>query len=905
MGQIRIGAFIAFAALGAAGYAAELRLEIGENRNTADVSARMDAYVRSVSRNLALATEAQRNRLRRIGRWNDAIPFSLPTTLRLTRGGAPLGASTLLRGGGGSLTIAFDASGPRSFPAPYKQLLQDTFAEATSTMNAVFGNPAFVSTIHVRNYDADIGDRDAVAGGYYVPDNGSSEQEIRLPVYANSEAAAVNFVHCLLLAYMGPNGYGFDAFREGLVRAATMRVVRTPGAMPAGLDAGLIESVLENTYDVGTFYDWYNQRGLGGSKFIAPNLRDTQLPPGGSLGGIYLLRYQMSGSAWQKALVEYPAFASALNSELYAQPSLASDVPGLIAKGQQVINALAGSGSATLEGFDFASWFQRQRILETKDTLGLKLVCHPTPLPPISGSDDFGVFDVAATYFETLPGGNEVLLSGTSYPIFWSPTFDRISPSAQEDRMDIAGAYGSVAPNLPNLQGGTPYRAAVDIPVQDRIARVYLPAGGVATGAQTTPNDFYGTVVGANSLGSLKVRLTYGATVVDDIPVTDFAFGATVGTSTFLASNRCRVEVIQTNGANSVTIVDRFVNKGPGPLALDLRVEETAAQTFVGGLPKGLSTVGFGVDPLSNSVSSMLGLPENQILVARWNGAKARFDLYPDTGTFLQGASYFVRLPAAIPGFAAQGRSNGITQTAVAMRPGWNMVANPTTQTIPVANVTVVHAANTPKPFADALGSEIGAVFYEFSAGPNDAATGAPETGTMVPATQFQPGRMYFVRVLVAEGATLLFAPSGPSRPGSGTSGAAPPRYTMKFQIERNGFRSHVVIGQSASATSNFDRKEDAELPPGSFGLQATVEENRLYRDMRRSYDTSTYTIRFDGLQPNATYRLACSYLQGAHLRYKVRRQGTPAWQTFDDPAILTIRPSAATVRYEVKVESR
>jgi hypothetical protein len=39
------------------------------------------------------------------------------------------------------------------------------------------------------------------------------------------------------------------------------------------------EDVLENLYDTGTWYDWFNQRALGGPIFIAPNLRDVPLPP--------------------------------------------------------------------------------------------------------------------------------------------------------------------------------------------------------------------------------------------------------------------------------------------------------------------------------------------------------------------------------------------------------------------------------------------------------------------------------------------------------------------------------------------------------------------------------------------------------------------------------------------------
>ena len=114
-------------ALSATVGAAELDLEVGALRSGPELSARMDAKVRDFARNVAQATSAQRERLQRIGRWNSVAPFSLPTTLYLTSNGRRLGPSPLLRGGGGSITLAFDDTGPRSFPPTYKQTLIDTF----------------------------------------------------------------------------------------------------------------------------------------------------------------------------------------------------------------------------------------------------------------------------------------------------------------------------------------------------------------------------------------------------------------------------------------------------------------------------------------------------------------------------------------------------------------------------------------------------------------------------------------------------------------------------------------------------------------------------------------------------------------------------------------------------------
>src|SRR5262249_36723349 len=154
-----------------------------------------------------------RNRTRGLGQF---VPFSLPMTLVLSKNGQPL-QPALSRGVvANSLTLSFDSSGQFVFPSAYQAQLQSVFDTAVSTLTAVFGPPPTSGTVFVRDYDATIDDRDAVAGGYFVPNNGSGQAEIRFPVYLSPEAAAVNFVHTVLLAYLGPDSYAWDAFQEGL-----------------------------------------------------------------------------------------------------------------------------------------------------------------------------------------------------------------------------------------------------------------------------------------------------------------------------------------------------------------------------------------------------------------------------------------------------------------------------------------------------------------------------------------------------------------------------------------------------------------------------------------------------------------------------------------------------------------
>ncbi|HZH99145.1 MAG TPA: hypothetical protein VEX38_09260, partial [Fimbriimonadaceae bacterium] len=852
------------------------------------------------NKSFSLLTEQQRLRLAKAGHYDTRYPVSLPAVVRLTQGGAPVAPPQNSRAPG-DIELVFDATGARAFPDAYKAQLQAIYANAKNTMDVVFGRPSAGGTILVRNYDADIGDRDAVAGGYFLPNNGSGQMEIRFPIYTKPEATAVNFIHTLLLAYLGQKQYGFDAFGEGLVRAATMRIVRTPGALPAGIDPVQAEEVLDNTYDVSAFYEWYNQRALGGPRFIAPNLRAVPLPSGGSLGGIYLLRYQMAGTAWQKAVVENAGFIAQFNRRFYASTGTANDVPALVAIGQAALDSVKGAANSSIEGMSFASWFQRQYIFETANTLGPKLLVQPIPLVGNLAGQDFGVFDVSATYFETQAGGNEVLLSGTSYPVFWDVTFNRIFPSAQEDQMPISGAYGSVTPNLPNLYAGQPYRATVDIPVSDRIARAYLPAGAVATAESPIPNDFYGTVVGlAMPTGSTaRVRLTVGGNVIDNIPVRNFAFGAKINTGAYLGAARLRVDVIRTVNSQDAIVLSRFVNKGPGSLALDLRVGGDVTYTFP--LQKGIQTIGLPLEPYRSLPSQILGVPDNRLLLARYNPGRAAYDFYPDTGPLNQGHGYFLRLDTAAANFSVAGKASPNTVNAVALRPGWNLISSPLNETVSFTRVGVVRSTDSPLTYNEAKGLHLGAEVFTFSRGASDAATGAPETGTMVPATSFEPFKAYFVRVLAPEGVVMTFAPA--SSKAATTTSKTPTGWQTRVTLIGTDGRSEGFIGQSSTASRNFDRYEDSGLPQGPGGLQLLSEATEhLYRDIRQIGMGDTYKLRMDGLVAGRSYTVWFNPALGSAPGFVLRDRDALVYRQMPAQSAYTFTAKSTTHRIEILV---
>lgn len=872
---------------GALAHAGQLVVDLASTRSREEVLAQTDAAVRTFAWNAARLTATSRRRM------GVAVPLSIPTrvTLRVAGTELPFGRNGSTRNG--ELRLVFADSGPRAFSPSYRELLQAVFDRSQAARTAIFGAPAAGGDVLVSNFDADIGDRDAVAGGYYLPNNGSGQPEIRFPVYLASEAAAVNFIHCLLLATVGPKPFFADAFQEGLIRAATMRISRTPSALPASLSQEVVETVLEGTYDAGPYYDWWNHRGLAGATFIPPNLRDKPLPPGGDVGGPYLMRYQMAGTAWAKLLVQYPAFLFGFMPRYYAVWDQARTPEALF----PLIEAtLAEQGDGTVEGRSFREWFRRQYALDTRTVPGLKLIPQAFPITNGLSQDDFGVFGLQAHYVATAANGDESLLTGRAFPIFWDVSFNRFFTGAGEDRMDFAGGYAAVAPNFPDQYAGDAYRASADVPIAGMVARTYLPAGAIATARRPAPNDVFGTVTDVpGSNGLFRLSLDWGTGRKDDIAVRFYAFGAKLDDPGFLGS---RV-VVARLFFNEQLVLTRVVAKTPGPLALDLRPNEAAAQDLA--LPAGISAFGVSIDPFGSDVAAALGLPPGSAQIARYNPVRTQYAFYPECGPLGPGFGFFVRLdqPTAATLFGS-----GATPTPqiVSLRPGWNLVANPLAVAIGPAGVSVVSTVSFPVRLTDAAQRSVQAEFFEFRPGAPDPFSGVPEGGTLATATVFEPGKAYFVRVFDADGASLLFSTS--VRGDTGTSSRRP-GWEIAAVLHGPDGPSEVRLGATRSATRGFDPGLDSSLPPGIGGLQAAALAGgeRLFRDLRGEGRSETYTVRLEGLRPGRHYRLQLGLIQGRWPRLelidgKVRRTfhrpGAYAFSGRAESRTLTIRIGGA-----------
>ncbi|RYG46057.1 hypothetical protein EON79_11105, partial [bacterium] len=843
-------------------------LRVSRQVSRAENASAIDAIVKAFAQRTAALTLQTRKT-----QWKGSAPFSMPVRVEVVQDGRSL-KSPVTRAEG-DLVLAFDASGSRAYPdetyyewANYRAYLEDVFAKAQPYLDAAFGRPILGGTVRVANYDADIPDRSAIAGGIYVPNDGTGRREIRFPVYRNREAAAINFIHTLLLAYQGDTPITIDAWQEGLVRAVTMQVAQN--LVNTGyLNALSAESTLTGTYGIGGEYDWNNQPALSGKRFIAPNLFNEPLPVSGSFGGLYLTRYRMAGTAFEKILTQSSTFAAGLNGKLKADPTLASDENKLIA-------AAASLLPSGVEGRTFSDWYRRQEVLDTSDEPGLHVHTQPIPATSSLAGADYGVFSLISTLFEKDANGNETLKGGTAYPIFWEFTgsnFTRTLPggTTQYDQIDFALGFGSVVPNFES-DGNGPYRIAYDLSVAGVNQRVYLPVGAIATAASSgEPNDLFGTVTGLTGSAATRIKAYNGSTLLADIPVTNGTFGTRVeNTNLFSRAISLRLDVVR----GTDVVFSRTVNKGItsnnpaasyyGGLYVDLRFGEDGTQTF--NLPKGASSLGLSLEPFQNEPRQALGV-SSSLLLSRYNPLTAQWALYPDSQHLHNGLAHVLRLPSAKTNLSIQG-IRSVEPTSVALVPGWNLISVPVDRDLSANSINVVTGSEVPYTYAEAQDQEIlGRDAFLVNPGANDPSSGVPETFTYTGTNNFPTGRAIFVRCLRAEGATILFGASSP-RSGRSTPVAADVWRARVVAYSPDNVNALAYAGLSRTATRNFDSREDSALPPSRGGFQVAVGGG--YRDVRRAGTAEEYPIVVSGLVKGKSYSIVVTQELGYTPRLSV-----------------------------------
>ncbi|HLO98717.1 MAG TPA: hypothetical protein VK171_09005, partial [Fimbriimonas sp.] len=154
------------ALLGAASVFAQsslFKVEVGGRSRDAGIEAAESAYklYRDNLYNLTSLNRAKRGN----------APYIMPAIVRMTVNGQQL--ATGGRNRGNEITLSIDPTFNTSSDPTRVAFMQSVYDTAKPAIEAVFGDAAITGTVNVVNADATIGDRHAITGGLYLPNNGS------------------------------------------------------------------------------------------------------------------------------------------------------------------------------------------------------------------------------------------------------------------------------------------------------------------------------------------------------------------------------------------------------------------------------------------------------------------------------------------------------------------------------------------------------------------------------------------------------------------------------------------------------------------------------------------------------------------------------------------------------------
>lgn len=750
------------------------------------------------------------------------------------------------RYGDGTLSFTFEG-----WDAGQEAFLRQVINTALPLIESVYGKPAQSGTVKVVNYDLQIGDRDALAGGIF----NASTNEILFPDYISPKSDVINLVHLLIHAFHGPLVFDYDAWEEGFARAVTVLVAhRVAQAMGIADPEGFFKT--DPNFHALPFYDLLNQPALGNNVFIAPSLKQLPIAPGW-LGGMYLPRMQMAGSAWLKVYLENPDFFKKFNAQYYARYNpnetvkLSGDIPRLKAIAAGV---LANGGM--VEGLPFDRWYERQYVLDTSVSFGKKIYALVVPNRADDGQDNPGI-SIVLLHYQTTTDGDEIPLNGVCYPIYWDYTQqNRLFLSAQYERIDIVDGEGTVAPLFINIGGAQ--RVLLDLPLGGLYLRIpFAPGYG---GTKNSPNNLYGAVLGLDS-GTVHISSSLG--VEGSAALSQGGFGINLPSPAFEQPARYTITVKDSNGN---TVATRQVNLGYQEAVLTLEVTDSA-QTLTHSFPAGLQMISLPILPFASDNADALGVARNGFLLAHWRQdtpGQNKYLLYPTAPPFRPGVGYWMKLRSNIIADVRGMTPRTDQNFTIATTYGWNQIGNPFTTPVDLSEIEVQYLLNDPVSFATAVSNGwVGGTVWRYN----------PSTNSYEQASTLQPWEGYWMRVLVTEGVTLTFP--APATRAQRLSRAQPPmgaKVEWQIALTANGAesRAQVRIGQAAQASDRFDPAFDSEAPP-EFGQMlglGVVNPNwgafagRYAVDVRRSGTRTIWNLQVRAPAPEMEVTLTWSDLR-------------------------------------------
>jgi len=255
------------------------------------------------------------------------------------------------------LTFTFDSP---SYPWSAGELvtLNTALNDLYPIAKSVYGNPAFNITVNIRKDPTIIG----VAGFYNPSSNEISVRDASLDVLC----------HEMIHAFRDDDLVGLGSWEEGMTRAAEVEVFNRSTTYTHPFDQ-------HHSYTYDVYYEGLNRQTIGSQN--------------GNLFSGYvsaLLRYQLAGYAWAKALLENPDFLRNFNNALYIKnltdPTTTTEFKLL---------EIATNVQSSVEGQGFLAWYRQQGVLNNNPPKGYFLYQR--------------INQFTVDYFYRSPSGSEIM----------------------------------------------------------------------------------------------------------------------------------------------------------------------------------------------------------------------------------------------------------------------------------------------------------------------------------------------------------------------------------------------------------------------------------------------------------------------------------------------------------------
>ncbi|HJN15967.1 MAG TPA: hypothetical protein QGH10_10770 [Armatimonadota bacterium] len=715
--------------------------------------------------------------------------------------------------------ITFDFDG---WSAADEADLANYLQDAMPIARVIYGPPAFDITVKVIRDDT----LSELQGGTYD----MTTNELRLPPMSGNFPEDTFVLMLLVLnAFHDDVGLFFDSWEHGFIGSAATAVQISPGVSPG------YDPANPGPFYSGSVYDAMNQPGLGNSTWF----------PDSGFSGMLVWRIAQARAAWFKCYTEDSQFFRRFNTQYYAllnglsapeQDALRGDTPSLLEICQGVL--------PSMEGQSFFGWYRQQYALDTSTSVGPKLYTWNIPL--------FDAVALIVEHYDTTTNGDELPRGGTARTSYFNHDFT-LTLFAQEGNEITIPATGAAAgegfliPTFFNVGG--PQRITVQMDVNGLFAQYPFPYG--VRGFDPGDNNLYGAIIGPSD-GTIDVAGLGGLT---DVKVERGVWGASISTT---AMSPAKLQITFTDAQNNV--VTRQVNVAFDTYDVLLTAESRVgvAKNFPLGA-NGLYLMSLPVTPVIDDHASALGIPADQLLLARWKPnapGGGQYQIYPTIDLFRPGRGFWLRVlqdvTVAVDGLEANASRDVRTQ----MYAGWNMVGTGRNRVVDIDDVLIQRGAADTKTFADAAAAgwvQSGVWGYNQLAGYGLA-------------SQFDPFEGYWVRCLLADGALLVFPAPSTTITGADTAGATRQPYSALagtewqalVMMECGDRRGQAILGTAGGAKAGYDSRYDLQAPPG-FGDQPSLgfvnadwdrDSGDYATDIRGKAARGPWRLRARGVRP-------------------------------------------------------